>query len=222
MSLKDSSFVDVYNYNPFVLSVGDKMLPPCYDYDTPTFDTITVSELSHINSNSPSIRNGLVCFNKDDEDEIYAELKVDKTKILFNEDIEDIILNPTKEKLQKLIEVTDSSVFDRVVTIHQGLISSGAYDISNRVSSVIEARQKEFRKSILSSKIQLVNKDVTPKSDVEDVKAQNAFLQEQLDQMKEMMAQLLANQAANTTVVTKDLEEKPKATRGRKPKSETE
>lgn len=198
------------------------MLPPCYDYDVPTFDTITVSELSYINSNSPSVRNGLVCFNKDEEDEIYAELEVDKSKILFNEDIEDIILNPTKEKLQRLIEVVDSSVFDRVVTIHQGLMSSGAYDISNRVSSIIEARQKEFRRGVSSSKIQLVAKDITPKNDLEDVKAQNSFLQEQLDQMKTMMSQLLAAQDNIIKTDTKDEEEKPKSTRGRKPKTESE
>lgn len=193
------------------------MLPPCYDYTVPTVDTITVSELLYINTNSPSVRNGLVRFNKNEEDKIYADLEIDKSKILFNEDIEDIILKPTKEKLQRLIDIIDSSVFDRVVTIHQGLVSSGAYDISNRVTNVIETRQKEFRRGVLSSKIQLVAKDVAKNNDVEDVKAQNASLQEQLDQMKELMGQLLSAQKLSGT--TQETEEPEKSTRGRKPKS---
>lgn len=193
------------------------MLPPCYDYTVPTVDTITVSELLYINTNSPSVRNGLVRFNKNEEDKIYVDLEIDKSKILFNEDIENIILKPTKEKLQRLIDIIDSSVFDRVVTIHQGLVSSGAYDISNRVTNVIETRQKEFRRGVLSSKIQLVAKDVAKNNDVEDVKAQNASLQEQLDQMKELMGQLLAAQKLSGT--TQETKEPEKSTRGRKPKS---
>lgn len=197
MALKDSAFVKVYNYNPFILAVGDKMLAPCYNYDEPTYESISVDQLQYINSNSNAVRNGLVRFDENEEDDIYAELGVDKSRIIKNEEIEDIILHPTQEKLQKLLEIIDSSVFDRVVTIHQGLISSGAYDISNRVTMAIEEREKEFRRNILTTNIKLTSKVEQKNSndeEVENIKKQNADLQNQLNQMQEMMKQLLATQ----------------------------
>lgn len=207
MALKDSAFVKVYNYNPFILSVGNKMLAPCYNYDEPTYDSISVDQLQYINSNSNAVRNGLVRFSKDEEDDIYTELGVDKSRIIKNEEIDDIILNPTQEKLQKLLDIVDPSVFDRVVTIHQGLISSGAYDISNRVTMAIEEREKEFRRNILTTQIKLTK--VEPKkvdTEVEEVKKQNADLQAQLNQMQEMMTQLLAVQN-NVTAPTESVKE---------------
>lgn len=204
MALKDSVFVKVYNYNPFILSIGDKMLNPCYDYNEPTYDSISVSDLSYINANSSSVRNGLIRFDKDEEDDIYKELGVDKSKILFNEEIDDIILHPTQEKLQKILDIIDSSVFDRVTTIHQGLLNSGAYDISNRVTKTIEARMQEFRRNILSTNIQLATKEIeSPKNiEVEKIKEQNENLQTQLNQMQEMITKLLAsqNKEVDTTI----------------------
>ena len=225
MALKDSAFVKVYNYNPFILSVGDKMLEPCYNYDEPTYDSISVDQLQYINSNSNAVRNGLVRFDKNEEDDIYAELGVDKSRIIKNEEIDDIILNPTQEKLQKLLDIVDPSVFDRVVTIHQGLISSGAYDISNRVTMVIEEREKEFRRNILTTQIKLTK--VEPKkvdAEVEEVKKQNEDLQAQLNQMQEMMAQLLAAQNGAATPTAESEKEKdttttPKRKPGRQPKT---
>lgn len=225
MALKDSAFVKVYNYNPFILSVGDKMLEPCYNYDEPTYDSISVDQLQYINSNSNAVRNGLVRFDKNEEDDIYAELGVDKSRIIKNEEIDDIILNPTQEKLQKLLDIIDPSVFDRVVTIHQGLISSGAYDISNRVTMVIEEREKEFRRNILTTQIKLIK--VEPKkvdAEVEEVKKQNEDLQAQLNQMQEMMAQLLAAQNGAATPTAESEKEKdttttPKRKPGRQPKT---
>lgn len=197
MALKDSAFVKVYNYNPFILSVGDKMLDPCYNYNEPTFDSISVDQLQYINSNSSAVRNGLIRFDKNEEDDIYRELGVDKSLILKNEEIDDIILNPTQEKLQKLLDVIDPSVFDRVVTIHQGLISSGAYDISNRVTLAIEEREKEFRRGMFKTNIKLtskVGKKSTNNEEVENIRKQNEDLQAQLNRMQEMMSQLLASQ----------------------------
>jgi len=91
----------------------------------------------------------------------------------------------------------DSSIFDRVVAIYQGLINSGEYDVSNRVTNIIDIRKSEFRKGITSSQIQLKAKDDNIQStneDLESVKAQNDALQAQLNQMQEMMAKLLASQ----------------------------
>ena len=105
MALKDSAFVKVYNYNPFILAVGDKMLAPCYNYDEPTYESISVDQLQYINSNSNAVRNGLVRFDENEEDDIYAELGVDKSRIIKNEEIEDIILHPTQENYRNFLRL---------------------------------------------------------------------------------------------------------------------
>lgn len=201
-NIKENIAIQIYNYNPFVLSVNTNItshiLQPCYDYDAPTSDYVTFAELSYINSNSTAIRGGLIRFDKEQEKDIYEALQIrDYENILSNSEIEDIILNPNKEKLQKLVDIMDSSIFDRVVAIYQGLINSGEYDVSNRVTNIIDIRKSEFRKGITSSQIQLKAKDDNIQStneDLESVKAQNDALQAQLNQMQEMMDKLLASQ----------------------------
>jgi uncharacterized protein YwgA len=201
-NIKENIAIQIYNYNPFVLSVNTNItshiLQPCYDYGAPTSDYVTFAELSYVNSNSTAIRGGLIRFDKEQEKDIYEALQIrDYENILSNSVIEDIILNPNKEKLQKLVDIMDSSIFDRVVAIYQGLINSGEYDVSNRVTNIIDIRKSEFRKGITSSQIQLKAKDDSIQStneDLESVKAQNDALQTQLNQMQEMMAELLASQ----------------------------
>ena len=201
-NIKENIAIQIYNYNPFVLSVNTNIashiLQPCYDYDAPTSDYVTFAELSYVNSNSTAIRGGLIRFDKEQEKDIYEALQIrDYENILSNSVIEDIILNPNKEKLQKLVDIMDSSIFDRVVAIYQGLINSGEYDVSNRVTNIIDIRKSEFRKGITSSQIQLKAKDDNIQStneDLESVKAQNDALQAQLNQMQEMMTKLLASQ----------------------------
>lgn len=201
-NIKENIAIQIYNYNPFVLSVNTNItshiLQPCYDYDTPTSDYVTFAELSYVNSNSTAIRGGLIRFDKEQEKDIYEALQIrDYENILSNSGIEDIILNPNKEKLQKLVDIMDSSIFDRVLAVYQGLINSGEYDVSNRVTNIIDIRKSEFRKGITSSQIQLKAKDDNIQStneDLESVKAQNDALQAQLNQMQEMMTKLLASQ----------------------------
>ena len=228
-NIKENIAIQIFNYNPFVLSVNTNtashILQPCYDYESPTSDYVTYAELSHVNSNSTAVRNGLIRFNKDQNKDIYEALQIrDWDNILLNEDIEDIILNPDKDKLQKIVDIMDSSVFDRVVAIYQGLINSGEYDVSNRVTNIIDIRKSEFRKGITSSSIQLKQKDndLQKNDDIESVKTQNKNLQDQLNQMQEMMTKLLANQNAvceNDTPVCEDKQEPKKVGRPAKKKA---
>lgn len=215
-NIKENIAIRIFNYNPFNLSVNSNIssrsLNPCYEYKNPTSDTISFSELVYINSNSSAIRNGLVRFAKEQEKEIYEALAINWEDIVKNEDIEDIILNPNKNKIQKLISIKDPSVFDRVLAVYQGLISTGEYDISNRICDIIKRRSKEFRKGQIVTGIQVKAINTTSQDkDIEEIKTQNVLLQKQLNQMQEMMDKLLKNQSVL----------KPRATTGTKKKAPT-
>lgn len=202
MSIKENLAIKLYNYNPFVLSVTTNIrtyqLDPCYDMEIPTFATVTYAELDYFNSVSSALRNGMIVIDESVRDEVYEALHIiDTDKILFNEDIEEILIHPTREGLEKIISNTDESVFNRANGIYVGLINSGEHDISNRVTNIITMRRDEIRRGMLKTQIQLVAKDDNIKAtneDIESVKAQNDALQTQLNQMQEMMAKLLAGQ----------------------------
>ena len=202
MSIKENLAIKLYNYNPFVLSVTTNIrtyqLDPCYDMEIPTFATVTYAELDYFNSVSSALRNGMIVIDESVRDEVYEALHIiDTDKILFNEDIEEILIHPTREGLEKIISNTDESVFNRANGIYVGLINNGEHDISNRVTNIITMRRDEIRRGMLKTQIQLVAKDDNIKAtneDIESVKAQNDALQTQLNQMQEMMAKLLAGQ----------------------------
>ena len=202
MSIKENLAIKLYNYNPFVLSVTTNIrtyqLDPCYDMEIPTFATVTYAELDYFNSVSSALRNGMIVIDESVREDVYEALHIiDTDKILFNEDIEEILIHPTREGLEKIISNTDESVFNRANGIYVGLINSGEHDISNRVTNIITMRRDEIRRGMLKTQIQLVAKDDNIKAtneDIESVKAQNDALQTQLNQMQEMMAKLLAGQ----------------------------
>ena len=202
MSIKENLAIKLYNYNPFVLSITTNIrtyqLEPCYDTNFPSFATVTYSELDYFNSTSSALRNGMIVIDESVRDDVYEALHIiDTDKILFNDDIEEILIHPTREGLEKIISNTDESVFNRVNGIYVGLINSGEHDISNRVTNIITMRRDEIRRGMLKTQIQLVAKDDNIKAtneDIESVKAQNENLQTQLNQMQEMMAKLLAGQ----------------------------
>ena len=202
MSIKENLAIKLYNYNPFVLSVTTNIrtyqLDPCYDMEIPTFATVTYAELDYFNSVSSALRNGMIVIDEAVREDVYEALHIiDTDKILFNEDIEEILIHPTREGLEKIISNTDESVFNRANGIYVGLINSGEHDISNRVTNIITMRRDEIRRGMLKTQIQLVAKDDNIKAtneDIESVKAQNDALQTQLNQMQEMMAKLLAGQ----------------------------
>lgn len=203
MNIKENLAIKLYNYNPFVLSITTNIrtyqLEPCYDMEIPTFATVTYAELDYFNSVSSALRNGMIVIDESVRGEVYEALHIiDTDKILFNQDIEDILINPTREGLDRIISSTDESVFNRVNGIYVGLVNSGEYDISNRVTNIIQMRRDEIRRGILKTQIQLVAKDdnIQPANeDIEKVKEQNANLQNQLNQMQKMMEQLLSAKA---------------------------
>ena len=198
--------ITVLNYNEFYVispaSTRTYTFEPA-DEGVPTLDTLPFSDIEFINSHSNAFRTGLLFFKEDQQEDVYKELKIfDWKDILTNKKIEDILLNPTIEGLQKIINITDDTTFERVRGILVKIKNSNSYDLSNRVINVIEARHKEIQRRIMKTQIVLQARDVkTNNIGSEEVDS----LKTQLAEMQAMMAQMMANQNSqvNTPVENK-------------------
>ena len=197
--------ISVLNYNEF--SVISPSSSRTYSFEPategiPSLNPMPFSDIEYINSQSNAFRTGLLFFKEDQQEDIYNELKIfDWKEILTNREIEDILLNPTLEGLQKLINISDDSTFERVRGILVKIKNSNSYDLSNRVINVIEARHKELQRRIAKTQIVLQPRDVSSsKIENEEVKD----LKAQLAEMQKMMTQMMANQNAQANTNAED------------------
>ena len=195
--------IRIENHNPFNLCVRsnlrDYILSPISEDGTPTIEYLTLEELLWIDGNTNAIRTGLITINEDDRKAVFKEMKFeDGDKILTNADVENILTNPSVDGLNKIISITDSSVFDRIYSVFVGLKEGGSVDISNRVINLINERYKEFKRGQNVSHISIERKDTEmpiSQDKAKELEAQNASLKDEISELKEMMKQLMANQS---------------------------
>lgn len=203
MSKLDTQNIRVLNYNQN--QVFAKAAHETYRFNAsrdgirPTIVTMPLSDLQYIASNSNIIVTGWLTFDEEEKEEIFKLLRIHNWKnILTIEDIEEILTNPTMDGLQKLIDIDNPAYFDRVRTVLFRLNSDGR-DITTKVSRIVEQRHRELQNRQRRSSIVLSKKDTqtyaTP-DDVKELTAQNVALQNQLDEMKKMMEQMMAMQTA--------------------------
>lgn len=179
----------------------------------PIINVMSLKDLQFINSSTNLIKTGWLTFQDDEKEEIFKELRIrDWESILSNEDIKEIMLNPSIEGLQKLIDISDETYFDRVrIALH--ILTTDGEDVSSRVKNIIDARYKELLRKQRKSSITLSPKDtVVTNSQAKELAAQNAELKTQLEEMQKMMAQLMAMQTQNAVNAEVVKEEKPKTT----------
>jgi hypothetical protein len=95
-------------------------------------------------------------FDKDLEDEIYKDLGIRPTydKNYFSlEDIKDIIINPTVEKLERIKNVTSTLTIEKIRGELVFLNNEDEYDIAQRVFDIINYRWDELSIGRLKSEI---------------------------------------------------------------------
>jgi len=161
MNIVESTIINVLNYNDSVYVVPTQIKPDGYLFekcnnDEPYSIPLSFAEIRVINSQSDVFRNGMLRFEKDIEQDVYEKLSIrDWKDILSNDDIKNIILNPSKEGLSRLIKITNASLFEMVRGMFVQLKNSGQYDISMRVSNVINERYSELYRGERISKIQI-------------------------------------------------------------------
>lgn len=210
--IKETEKIGVLNYNENRVSLvvaPDKSysFDPSIDGESPTIISMTIDEIRYAN-NFNAFRNGMLFFEESKAEDVYNILGIkDWKNILTNKDIREIILHPTYEGLEKLIAIKDSAMFERVRAAYHKLKTEDAHDISIRVVQIINTRYKELLNRQVNTSIVLTKKDIPDainSAEVNDLKAQNAAMQEQMSQMQALIEKLMASQD-NT-------EKKPKRT----------
>jgi hypothetical protein len=155
---------------------------------------LSFEEIVYINSTSQAFRIGLLFFGSDVEESVYKELKIhDWKSILHDKEIEDILLHPTIDSLNKLLQIQSEAYFERVRGVFTGLKSIGA-DMSGKVETIISARYSEFRNRKYKSAIQLTKaiEAEDEKIDYKEMQRTNEELAAQLEELREQVKTLTA------------------------------
>lgn len=179
--------ISVLNYNDNYVCInvapGRSMrLEPAINNE-PTMTPLTIDEIRYVN-NGTVFKSGMLEFLPDIEDEIYDELRIDRSKVLKLSEIRDILINPTKQGLIKIVSITSLSDFDRVRGQFQKLKYEG-HKLTLDVADIIDRRTKELFNNQVKSDIQIGDAEVLPNSD----KRVNE-LEKQLAEMKALIESL--------------------------------
>lgn len=210
MSIKENVSIPVLNYNEsnvcIPTNISTHILPPAVD-GVPSVDYLSFAEINYVNGISDCFRTGMVRFDDNDKEEVYSALNIANWEnILTNDEIRDILLNPTIDGLQRIIDVTNRSIFDRIRTIFVSLKENTDNDISNRVIKIMETREQEFKRGVYNTQIVLKPKDIPEKSvsnnEINAIKEQNAMLMEQLAEMQKMIASLKSDKSETPNAET--------------------
>lgn len=177
----------VYNYGRSPVCVRtryDSILFEGSDGNSPVSKPLSFEEIAYINSNTNAFKVGLLTFDEENQKELNEELRNrDWESVLTDEQIKDIILNPTADGLNKILAIKSHQYFDRVRGMHVYLSNKG-YDISSKVTNTIRSRYQEIKKGILNTRIEVVLKDSDNSSQkkINDLEAEIKALKEMLKQ----------------------------------------
>lgn len=192
MSIRNKNDIRVYSELPFQINlVGqhkEYVFPPC-ENNEPTMNFVSWEDIEYANSRGNLFSLGLLVFNKNDQEEIYNELGIRNWKdtVWREADIDDAIKNPTLEKMQRIIDIKNAVVLERIRSKVVYYTNEGV-DISQNVTNIVNARYRELMMGISGSKIVIKPKDVEKGVSADEV----ADLKKQLAEMQEMMKQMSA------------------------------
>lgn len=185
----------VLNYTPNVVAVTTRnrsvTLPGARD-GIPTFDWFALDEIEYINSQSPAFRTGLLEL---EDDAVYERLHIEKENCIFERDIDDMIVNATAEKLQKIVDATDTQTIERVRGHMEYLIRIGV-GVSSKVTEVVNERFRELNRGLRRSNIQ-----VTIRAKESPVANEVASLKDELAELKSLLKEQVKAEEPKTEEV---------------------
>lgn len=199
-SVMEKRFIDVLSCEDNVVTI------PSLNNKGYTFEPGTVNdpcvipippeEIQYMNSTSTAFKNGVLRFRPDEQEDVYTALGIKKDDIMFIEDIDDALLNPTVENLQRMIDVKNSSQFERIRGRFYQMKNAGE-DMSTKVKGIIDGRYEELRAGKLHSDIIVspVSKPVDAskvQEELENAKNQMTEMQKQMQAMMAQMQQMMA------------------------------
>jgi len=111
----------------------------------PRFKKLTLDEIRYINLMSDVFKTGRLEFLRDDEEELFEELGIEKEEgtFFYAEDVLDTVKHPTKEKLEKVVKINSLNTIDLFRGIVISFRNLGNEDVSNRVLTVVNKRRDE-------------------------------------------------------------------------------
>lgn len=171
-------------YESFVIEGGTP--------ENPTGIPLSLEEILIINNRSPVFKIGAAWFDPEDAEDIYTALRIQNWQdILTDREIEAILRNPTKEGLQRLVDIDNIAYFERVRGIFTSLKNIGA-QMSMQVQQVVKARYKELQQRKTTSAIRVVPhvepQDATQQQEeIRDLRQQLAEMQRIMEQFTGMM-----------------------------------
>ena len=204
----------VRNYNAFAVSVSTKMQDfvfPAAERGSYSSLPLTWDEIIQINNGSKVFKNGFLMFPEEDSDEIYSALRIlDYKDILTNEQIENIVLHPTRDGVEKLIAIDDDAYFDRARGVYTYLRNNG-YDISNRIDTIMELRYTELKNNKKTSSIvvsdKLASNNDEKIKELENRLSEMEALKKELESLRSLVSS--ASSSANDEPKKEVSEEKP-------------
>jgi hypothetical protein len=163
--ISDAQYITILNenncpvYTPSLTNPMGLKFDACKD-GIPSELPITFSEFRYITKRTNAFAEGLLMVEPELEDEALKTVGIYKKSVNFltNEEIEDIIINPTTEKLQRIINVTSIVAMDKIRIILCRLNNADEYDIAIRVYDVINARYSEVCKGKVTSNIKITKR----------------------------------------------------------------
>ena len=152
---------------------------------TAGFESVTFTDIKSINMASEAFRNGTLVFEEDKQEEVYKELKIDvnNNNYFTRQMIEDIILDPTDEKIAKIVRITSLDTMENFRRMLVKLTNDNEYDISNRVRDYIDARETELKKGITKSELPIPKSKVYKPIEKEEI--ETAVVPEEKAEVKE-------------------------------------
>lgn len=198
----------LYNYSPSMVIVQCKDNTITFEGGTaeaPTSFPLTMNELQYINNKCEVIKNGTLVPAEDEAEYVYGALRIQNYQdILSNQQIEDIILHPTVDGLERILAIKDTPYYERIYGIFISLRNADA-PITANVARIIKGRYLELRDGKRDTEFTVRQKD-TQSVDSEDVEA--------LKQRLAAVEKLLAEKAKEEKSETSDTDcEKPKEIR---------
>lgn len=207
MSIRDKA-ITLQNYNPFTVFIPTQLgrtfkLDPCID-NIPTLVTVQFNDCEYVNGQSSAFRTGLLIpkLNEEENKEFYEALNIYNFEdILTNDKIEKILKTPTIEGLNKILEIEDDSLFERVRTILIKLKNLNGFSISTKVIDLVNIRYSELKKGKRKTEYVIqeshINNDIIKSETIEQLKeqkAKNEQLERELNELKANMAKFIQSQ----------------------------
>lgn len=221
-SVIEKKFIDVLNCDDNVVTVSS-LNGKGYTFEPgsvedPCVIPIPPEEIMYMNSTCSAFKNGVLRFRPEEQNEIFKAIGIKGDDVLFIEDIDNAILNPTVENLQRMIDIKDGAQFERIRGRFYRMTNAGE-DLSTKVKRLIDERYKELRAGKRNSELSVVPAAKSSTDAQAELEAAKNQIVEMQKQMQEALAQMQAMMSARPVAQDTPVEKTTK--RGRK-KAEAE